>query len=290
MTARALRLIAAARAIAPLAIVALAIAAPAQAQHWRTLDASRQLRDTSALAVRVVFGAGKMDLKPFAGAMLYRMNLKYDGDRTEPLAEYDSAAHTLSLGVRSHGMKFSGGEKEAGALNAELSSRVPMDLTLELGAVQADVQLGGLRLTDLALKGGAAEIILRFDERNTERLRSMSLDVGAAEVKILRAGNSGVERVRANVGVGALDLDLGGAATRDVDVSASVAIGDFTLHVPQDVGVYVDASTFLASFDKVELMKRGDGWYTPNFDTATRHVRVRVHAVLGRFTLARDAR
>lgn len=280
MTARALLVIAA----------ALAVAAPAQAQHWRTLDASRQLRDTSALAVRVVYGAGKMDLKPSAGSMLYRMNLKYDGDRTEPLTHYDSAAHTLSLGVRSHGMKLSGGDKEAGALNAELSARVPMDLTLELGAVQADLQLGGLRLTDLSLKGGAAEITLRFDERNLERLRAMSLDVGAAEVKVLRAGNSGVERVRANVGVGALDLDLGGASTRDVDISANVAMGDFTLHVPRDVGVYVNASTFLASFDKAGLVKRGDGWYTPNFDTATRHVRVRVRAALGGFTLSRDAR
>jgi hypothetical protein len=231
-----------------------------------------------------------MDLKPSAGSMLYQMNLKYDGDRTEPLAHYDSATHTLALGVRSHGLKFSGGEKEAGALTAELSSRVPMDLTLELGAVQADLQLGGLRLTDLSLRGGAAEITLRFDERNAERLHAMSLDVGAAEVKVLRAGNSGVERVRANVGVGALDLDLGGAATRDVDVTAEVAMGDFTLRVPQDVGVFVDASTFLASFDKAGLVKRGDGWYTPNFDTATRHVRVHVHAVLGGFTLARDAR
>jgi hypothetical protein len=280
VTARALRLVAA----------AVAIAAPARAQHWRTLDASRQLRDTSALVVRVAYGAGKLDLKPSTGSSLYQMNLKYDGDRTEPIAEYDSAAHTLSLGVRSHGMKLSGGESEAGALNAELSSRVPMDLTLELGAVQADVQLGGLRLTDLSLKGGAAEITLRFDVRNSERLRSMSLDVGAAEVKVVRAGNSGVERVRANVGVGALDLDLGGAATHDVDITANVAMGDFTLHVPQEAGVYVDASTFLASFEKAGLVKRGDGWYTPNFDTAAHRVRVHVRAVLGGFTLLRDAR
>jgi len=67
-------------------------------------------------------------------------------------------------------------------------------------------------------------------------------------------------------------------------------MGDFTLHVPQDVGVYVDVSTFLASFGKAGLVKRADGWYTPNFDTAARHVRVRVHAVLGEFTLSRDAR
>ncbi len=278
-----------ARAIVPL-VASLAAFAPAGAQHWRTLDASRQLRDTAPVAARVAYGAGKIEVKAAASSMLYEMSLKYDADHTEPIARYDSATRSLSLGVRSHGVKFSGGDHESGALHAELSARVPIDLSLELGAVQGELQLGGLRLTDLSLKAGAADLTLRFDEPNRERLRSMALDIGAADVRILHAGNAGAERVRVNVGVGKLDLDLGGDSARDVEVSANVAIGDFTLHVRQDVGVSVDATTFLASFEKQGLERRGDSWVTPNFGSATRHVTVRVNAVLGGFTLLRDAR
>lgn len=267
------------------------LAAPAHAQHWRVLDASRQLRDTGAVAVRVTYAAGRIDLKPSAGsALLYQMNLKYDADRAEPIAQYDSASRTVRLGIHSHRMTSEGRNDQAGTLRAELSPKVPIDLALELGAVQGDLQLGGLRLTDFSLKGGAAELTVRFDQRSPERLGAMTLDVGAAVVKVLRAGNTGVGRVTANVGAGSLDLDLGGEATRDVEVTALVALGSLTIHVPADVGIFVDATTFLASFDKEGLVKRADGWFTPNFESAARHVRIRARTVLGSLTLARDAR
>lgn len=273
------------------AAAALACALPAGAQHWRTLDASRQLHDTTALAVRVSYGAGRIDLRPTAGPLLYQMSLRYDAERTEPLSRYDSASGTLSLGVRSHNVKFPGRDKQYGSLRAELSPKVPMELELELGATEGDVQLGGLRLTDLSLKGGAADLTLRFDERNPERMREMRLDVGAAAVHVRRAGNSGVERVRANVGAGSLEVDLGGGAlTHDVEVNATVAVGEFRLRVPPDVGVFVEASTFLASFEKAGLVKRDDGWYSPGYAAAERKVRVRLRVVLGGFTLTRDAR
>ncbi|HLA89394.1 MAG TPA: hypothetical protein VJL28_03050 [Gemmatimonadaceae bacterium] len=275
-------------------VVALAlpaVAVPAFAQRWHTLDASRQLRDTLPVTVRVEYGAGKFELRPGAAPLLYLMHLKYDADRAEPVTRFDSAARTLALGIRSHGLRLSSSDQEGGTLHAELTARAPMALALELGAVEADLQLGGLRLTDLSLKGGAADVTVRFDERNPERLHAMTLDVGAAAVKIRRAGNSGVEQVRANVGAGALDLDLGGGdSAHDVEVSANVAMGNFTLRVPPGVGVSIDATTFLASFDKAGLVKRGDRWNTPNFDAAARKVRVRVRTVLGGFRLARDAR
>ena len=285
MTARALLLVAATAA------ATVAVAPPARAQHWRTLSSSRQLRDSGAVTVRIEYSAGSIAVRPAASALLYQMSLKYDGDRSEPLTSYDSARHTLALGIRSHSATSGRNDKEAGALTAELSARVPMDLSLELGAVQGDLQLGGLRLSNLALKGGAAELTLRFDQRNPDRLHTLSLDVGAADVKIVRAGNSGVDRVSANIGVGKLDLDLGGDVTRDVDVSANVALGEFTLRVPPEAGVRLETTTFLASVDKAGLVKREDGaWYTANFDSASRHVRVRVNTVLGGFTLARDSR
>jgi hypothetical protein len=272
-----------------LASAILAVTA-AHAQSWRTIDASRQLRDTLPVSVRLEYAAGRLEVRPSSGPSLYQMNLKYDADRAAPITRYDSATRSVAIGIRSHGMRVSGGQADGGSLHAELSNRVPMELALELGAVEGDIQLGGLRLTDLSVKSGAADVSVRFDQPNPDRLHSLTLEVGAANLKLDRAGNSGVERVRANIGVGALELDLGGALTHDVDIGASVAMGGFTLRVPADVGVFVDASTFLASFDKTGMEKRGDGWYTPGFDQAKRHVRVRVKAFLGDFTLLRNAR
>ena len=269
---------------------ALSHAPVAGAQRWRTLDASRQVHDTGALSVRVRYAAGKLDLRPAASGLLYAMNIRYDADRAEPFTRFDSTARTLDFGIRSQGVHFSTSDKHMGSLHAELSNRVPIDLGLELGAVQGELQLGGLRLTEFVLKGGAADLSVRFDQPNPVRMRRMTLEVGAADVKVLRAGNAATERILATVGVGSLSLDLGGEWSRDIDVDANVALGELSVRVPPDVGVRIDASTFLVEFEKSGLSKRGDAWVTPDFDAAKRHVRIRMRGAFGSFELSRDAR
>jgi hypothetical protein len=274
-----------------IAIAAIALtAAPTQAQRWRTVDASRQLLDTGAVAVRLEYGAGRLDLKPAAKGVLYSYTMKYDTDHSDPVSRFDAASRTLAIGVRSRGLKFSGSDKEAGSMHAELSDRVPMELAIELGAVEGDLQLGGLRLTDLAIKSGAADVTVRFDQPNPERLHSVMIEVGAAEVKLLHAANSGAERLRASVGVGALDLDFSGTLPHDIELTATVALGGITLRLSPETGLYVDASTLLSDFDKTGLTKRSDGWYSTNYDSAPHHVRMRLKAVMASLTLTRDGR
>jgi len=275
-----------------LVVAALTAVTPAGAQTWRTIDASRQQRDTAAISVHIDYAAGKLDLKPATGTALYRATLRYDADRAEPVARFDSASHVLSLGVHLRGMHVSSvdDEHDAGSMHAELSGSVPTDLSFELGAVEADLQLGGLRLTDLSLRGGAADVTARFDRPNLEQLRTMTLQVGAAEVKLIDVANSGVSRIIAEVGAGALTLDLGGVLQRDVDITAAVAIGGLTLTVSPDDGVFVDEHSVLGGFDKNGFSKRTDGWYSANYDAAARHVRVHLHSFLGGITLAREKR
>ena len=275
--------------VASLAGVAAALSVPAGAQTWRTVDASRQVRDTNAVSVHVEYAAGRLDLKPATGSVLYHANVRYDAERTEPVARFDSATHVLSLGVHLRGMHLTNTDDQhrAGSMHAELSGRVPMDLSLELGAVEADLQLGGLRLTDLSLRGGAADVTARFDQPNREQLRTMTLQVGAAQMKLLDVANSRVSRINAEVGAGTLTIDLGGVLSRDVDITATLAIGGLTLNVSPDDGVFVDERSFLGGFEKDGFVKKGDGWYSTNYDAASRHVRVHLHAFMGGLTLTR---
>ena len=273
------------------AATALAVVAPLEAQRWRTLDAQRQLADSTPLTVRVEYVAGHLEMRPTAGRVLYSMSMKYDAERSNPLTRFDAAGHSLTLGLRSRGVTFGTSDSDGGAaLHAELSDKVPMDLVLELGAIKGDLQLGGLRLTDFLLKGGAADITVHFDKKNPERLRHMQFEIGAADVKIVHAANSGVEKMTASIGIGALDVDLTDPLTHDVDIAATVAMGNFTLRVGSDVGIYVDEKTLLADFDKSGLVKKGDGYYSENFDAAPRKVRMHVKAVHGTFKLIRSAR
>ncbi|MFI5231884.1 MAG: hypothetical protein ACHQSE_05160 [Gemmatimonadales bacterium] len=271
------------------AFAVLAAAAPASAQTWRTVDVSRQARDTGAVAAHIDYAVGKLELKPAATGTLYRATMHYDADRAEPVAAFDTATRVLSLGLDLRGMHMSNvdAEHDAGSMQAELNPAVPIDLSLELGAVDANLQLGGLRLTDLSLRSGAADVTASFDRPNRETLRTMTLQVGAAQVKLLDAANSGVSRIIAEVGAGSLSIDFGGVLTRDVDVTATLALGGLELNVAPDDGVFVDERTLLGSFKKDGFTKGPDGWYSDNYKAATRHVRVHLRAFMGGLTLTR---
>lgn len=279
------------RTLALAAVLCIGVT-PLGAQRWRTLDASRQLHDSGGVDVRISYGAGKIDLRPSTSpTTLYSMSLKYDAEHSEPMSRWDSTARRLDLGIKSSNMRWSKGDDEGGRMHAELSAKVDIDLTLEMGAVEGDFDLGGLRLTDLSVKSGAADVTVRFDSPNAAKMRDMVLEIGAASLKVRRGGNARAEHVKASVGVGSLDLDLGGEWSNDIDVDASVAMGGFTLRVPSDAGVRVKMSSFLAGFDKTGMTKRNDGWwYSDGYDSATRRVRVKMDAAFGNFKLQRDSR
>jgi hypothetical protein len=257
------------------------------AQTWRTIDASRQVHDTGAIAAHIDYAAGKLDLRPATGSALYHVTTRYDADQTDPVTRFDTASRVLSLGVHLRSMHMSGGDHEddAGSMLAELNSAVPMDLSLDLGAVEADLQLGGLHLTDLSLRSGAADVTARFNQPNRGTLRTMTLQVGAAQVKLMDVANAGVSRIVAEVGAGSLSIDLGGTLARDVDITATLAVGGLTLNVSPDEGVFVDERSFLGGFEKAGFTKKADGWYSTNYDAAAHHVRVHLHAFAGGMTL-----
>lgn len=280
-------------AVVPLLVALSATCvATSGAQTWRTVDASRQLRDTNAISAHIEYAAGKLDLKPSTGPMLYQATVRYDADRAEPVTSFDAAAHVLSLGVHFRGMQLTGGDDahDAGSMRAELSGSVPMDLSIDLGAVEANLHLGGLRLTDLALRSGAADVTARFDQPNRAELRTITLEVGAAQVRLLDVANSGVSRIIADVGAGSLSIDLGGTLAHDVDITTTLAMGGLKLNVSPDDGVFLDERALLGSFDKTGFAKRADGWYSDNYDSAARHVRVHLHAFIGGLTLTRAQR
>ncbi|MFL5579135.1 MAG: hypothetical protein ACJ8AO_02095 [Gemmatimonadaceae bacterium] len=269
-----------------LAALALGTGGPLAAQEWRTLDVSRQLRDTTPLHVRVSYGSGKAALRAVDSPALYQMQLKYDARRAEPVHVYDAEGRSLRLGVTQQSMRFSGNRDMDGAeMRLDLTRSVPLDLSLELGAVEADLDLSGLRLEALKLETGASETRLRFDAPNTSRMRALDLQVGAASFRGSRLANANADEVRVRGTVGEVELDFGGQWTRDVELHVEVTLGSVTVHVPADVGVRLELDRFLSSFEHDGMTKRGGAWVSDNWETARYHLRIKSRSALGSFEL-----
>jgi Cell wall-active antibiotics response 4TMS YvqF len=269
-----------------LCAVALSASAPwhwASAQSWRTVESSRQLRDSAEHRVHVQYGAGRIEVAVTNAPVLYTMTLRYDESSSSPLHSYDAESRLLTLGVDGQTEHFARNmdEKSKGEMRLSLSRAVPLDLDLALGATKAQLDLGGLNLLALRLQSGASETLVDFSVPNQGRMRSLDVDVGAASFEARNLANANVAAVRVHGGVGSVELDLGGQWTQDMSVEVSLTLGKLAIHVPRDVGVRVEVQKFLASFDQQGLEKRGDAYYSDNWDRAKFHLRVRAETTFG---------
>jgi hypothetical protein len=283
-----------ARVVLAIAFAAPLVAAGAQGEpRWRSLEVSRQLRDSAPQRIKVQYGAGRVDVRGTDAALLYGMHLRYDEHRAAPLHRYDAEQRSAVLGLerRSVGTNVSsGGRAESGELRLLLPRIVPLDLDLEFGGAEATLELGGLALQSVRMECGATDATLNFSAPNLAHMRELVVDVGAASFTALHLGNANADQIRVRGGMGAVDLDFSGSWQRDLSVVTRVGIGKTTLRVPDDVGVRVEIQRIAAGFDHEGMVKRDDAWYSRNWDTATRKLRIRAEAVVGAVEVVRSTR
>jgi hypothetical protein len=270
------------------ALVGLLLAAPAGAQELRTVEFARQLRDTLPMDVRVDYTAGKVVLHGMEQPLLYQAQIAYDPRRSEPVYEYDAAARRLRIGARRPDGEGAA-RGDAPELRLDLARVVPVSLSLQMGAAEADLDLGGMRLTRLSVESGASDALLHFDAPNLVPMERLDLDVGAASLRARGLANARARDMNVKVGIGTAELDFGGEWAADVELDLEVSLGKATLRVPADVGVRVETSRVLASFQREGFVKRGDAYYSDNWDRATRRLHVRSRIVLGQLELQRGA-
>ena len=263
------------------ALVLIAMGAvDAHGQDWRTVTMSRQIESERPVDVEVRYGAGEFSVGPAEAGTLYRMQLRYDEEVFEPVA--DIRGSTLRIGTESIGHRIRlGRDRMSGEMELELARDLPMDLSMEFGAVKADIDLGGLGLTGLDIETGASQTMLVVSEPNTESMDEASLEVGAAEFTARRLGNLNAARIEVDAGVGDIDLDFTGEWQRDGRVSIDMGLGALTLRFPKGLGVRLIKDTFLTSLDSEGLVKRGDAYYSLDYDEADYQVTVDVDAAFG---------
>jgi len=263
-------------------------ASAASAQSMRPFSTYRQWHGETRLDARLDYAAGALRLAAGRPNELYRMDVLYDGDRYLPVSDFDAAGGSVMLGLQAAG---GGGLRVVSRSQLRQTASVTFspsnDLTLAvtLGAVDGDLELGGLRLTDLALQAGASRATVRFSQPNATRCRAATLRAGAAELSVLGLGNCRCDRIAVEGGVGRVTLDFGGAWTSNSRVVVKMALGEVALRLPRQVGVRITLDRFLTTFEPQGLVRRGSSYLSPGYDQMSRHVDIDVTTAVGGVTL-----
>lgn len=276
------------RALGRAAMLAVAaagiLATGGEAQQLRTITSARQLFGTEPVRVHLEYAAGTLDLQPAPAKTLYRMELRYDETHFSPVAQYDDRTRTLRLGTdgRENQERRRGrGGIEGQHATIALSREVPLDLELEFGAGEAEIDLGGLQLRTLELSTGASETEVRFDEPNPIRASRVQINAGAAELRVIGLGNARADRIEFQGGVGSTLLDFSGAWSANGSASVKMGIGSVVLRLPRELGVRIDRTSFLTSFEAEGMTRRDGSYFSSNWSSAQQRLIIHVEAAIG---------
>jgi hypothetical protein len=275
-------------AVASCLLAGLAWAGPAAAQTLQTFASARQLRGESALTVDVTYAAGRLTLEPAPSGVLYRMAMRYDDDKFTPVWDYDPDAAVLRLGLTARDRHISMGERRRGetpTLDIALTPDVPLTLSLEVGAAEADVELGGLALRRLRYQTGASKSQVRFGAPNPVTCDALTFEAGAAELRATGLGNANCRRISFKGGVGDVILDFTGDWRHSAVARVQVGIGSLRLRLPRDLGVAITLNRLLTSFDHDGFVKRDQVYYSDNYASALHHLDLAVDASFGGITV-----
>jgi hypothetical protein len=196
--------------------------------------------DAGTAVVTVEFGDGTIDVSPGSGDLL-DAEFVYNVDDLEPEISYQvtDGRGELWVGQETGDIGWDLSAPLRNEWRLQLGTGIPLDARFSLGATTGELELGGLRLTGLQLKAGAADMTVRFSEPNLERLETLEIQSGAARLDLVELGNAHFEELVFDGGLGLYTLDFGGEWTQSAQVNIQAGASEVVLRVPVDIGVRV---------------------------------------------------
>lgn len=173
------------------------------------------------------------------------------------------------------------------AWDVELGRGLPLDLTVDIGTGEAQLDLSGLPLSDLTITSGNSDLSLTFGSLNPEPLGTLKLTSGAGHLVAAGLGNANFDRVSVLGGAGTADLDFSGAYQRSGVVDVKAGAGKVIVRVPGTIGARVTlVGTAVTGVDVVGFDEQGDDIYVNDaYGVAPLTLSIKVTAGIGSVSL-----
>jgi len=154
----------------------------------------------------------------------------------------------------------------------------PIDLNINAGAYQGNFELGGLSLTSLTVKDGAAQVELSFSEPNLTQMSVLRYETGASNVTLSGLANANFSTLIFSGGAGDYELDFSGDLTEDGTVNVSAGAGSVQLVIPKGVNAKVTVESTLVNVNLSSNWSQDGNDYTQSGEGPTLTIIVKMAA------------
>ena len=190
--------------------------------------------------VRLRLLSERLTVRPGDGVALLQGRFRYNVEEWAPSVKQNTDEETTSVTIgQGIGSQIPLGKSDdhINEWEIDLGYGVPIDLGVDIGAGEADLDLSGLSISDLSITTGSASVSLVFNSPNPEPLGVLRLTSGTGKFVASGLGNANFDRISVLGGTGTVNLDFNGALQRSAVVDIKAGAGKIDIRVPAAVGV-----------------------------------------------------
>lgn len=208
-----------------------------------------------------------------AGPMLHKSE-SFDLDKAEVVRAY------LKMGAGTLRISPGAGDKLA---------RADFDYNVRSWQPEVDYQNGTLRISQPNNSGShLGNTKYEWDVRlNRDVPLELNINCGAGEGR-LDLGSLSLRRVNIEMGVGQIQMDLRGAPKHSYDVRIRGGVGEVTVHLPADAGIYAEARGGIGDISARGLKQDGNAYYNDEYKKSPVTVRLDIEGGVGSIKLLAD--
>ena len=197
----------------------------------------------TVMDVTLEMGAGKLDVQGGA-AGLAEGQVQYNVAEWKPTVIRNDKSLTITQGQDNNGANIGLPGKGSQIVNdwALKLGSTPMSLTVNAGAYQGTLALGGLPLRSLSMHDGASNSKVTFDSANPEKMAELTYETGASTVSLTGLANANAQVIDFTGGAGDYELDFSGKLLQDLTVSVKAGVSSIRLIVPAGIAATVNVT------------------------------------------------
>lgn len=199
--------------------------------------------------LKLEFGAGELNVTPGAGDMLLQGTAKFNVEDFRPEVIQNGASVTVSSGdLEIRGFPSVNTRDFENIWDLKLGT-APMNLSINAGAYQGKIDLGGLSLLNLDVNDGAADSNLDFSAPNLVEMDTLRYTTGASNIELSGLANANFGSMIFRSGAGDYTLNFSGTLQRDAKVDIESGVSQVTIIVPEGVSVRLNFTGGLSNVD-----------------------------------------
>lgn len=247
--------------------------------------------ETEALHLRLAVGACRLLVKPGAGAQWVS-------------GTYDDPSNAIPLRIVQNGdpgtVKITqavswpdvwGRPEYPPTFDLALGKGHPYALTVDMGAGEGTLDLGGLPLTKMRVNFGAGKQTIDFSAPNPQPMEKLWVAAGAASLELRHLANANFAEMTVEGGAAAYVFDFGGQLRRDASFKVTAGMSAVELRIPTTTAVKVVTETVLGSVDMADgfMKKEGAFWNEAALRGASPVLTIAASVVMGSVRLVNIA-